>query len=196
MSSSNTKKDILVYADWKSLPDPELMGVLSASSVKGKETFSFEYMRNWLDSGFTQMIDPDLQLFSGKYYPKDDKTNFGIFLDSCPDRWGRVLIQKREAILAKLEGRKSKTLLESDYLLGVFDYHRMGALRFKLEEDGPFLNDNTNLTTPPWTSLRELQNASLKFEEDDLFESETLKWINMLLAPGSSLGRRSISSHP
>ncbi|MEO7046036.1 MAG: HipA domain-containing protein [Ferruginibacter sp.] len=186
--ATNTTKQIQVYAHWLGLQQPSLMGVLSVSPAKGKESFSFEYSAAWLKSGFSQMVDPDLQLYSGAYYPRDDKPNFGIFLDSCPDRWGRVLMQRKEAAIAKLEARTAKKLLESDFLLGVYDGHRMGALRFKLESNGPFLNDNKEIATPPWTSLRELEHASLKFEEDDTDDPEYLKWITMLIAPGSSLG--------
>jgi serine/threonine-protein kinase HipA len=75
---------------------------------KRKRIFSFEYADEWLKSGFSQMIDPDLQLYSGAYYQRDDKPNFGVFLDSCPDRWGRVLMQRREAAIAKQEDRAAK----------------------------------------------------------------------------------------
>jgi len=142
----------------------------------------------WLKSGLTQMLDPDLQFYPGVFYPAEENVNFGVFLDSCPDRWGRVLMQRREAVIARLEGRPPRELLESDYLLGVFDGHRMGALRFKTQERGPFLNDNKEMASPPWTALRELQEASLKFEEENLDDKEYLKWVNMLIAPGSSLG--------
>jgi serine/threonine-protein kinase HipA len=188
MAAVNTKKDIQVYAHWQGLEEPSLMGMLSVSPAKGKESFSFEYADVWLKSGFSQMIDPDLQLYSGAYYPRDDKPNFGVFLDSCPDRWGRVLMQRREAAIAKQEDRAAKKLLESDFLLGVYDGHRMGALRFKLDTDEPFLNDNKAMAAPPWTSLRELEHASLKFEEDNTDDPEYLKWVAMLIAPGSSLG--------
>ena len=186
--ATNEKNHIQVYAHWQNLKQPSLMGVLSVSPAKGKESFSFEYTDAWLKSGFSQMIDPDLQLYSGAFYPRGDKPNFGVFLDSCPDRWGRVLMQRREAAIAKQEDRMVKKLLESDFLLGVFDGHRMGGLRFKVEEDGPFLNDNKEMAAPPWTSLRELQHASLKFEEDNTDDPEYLKWLSMLIAPGSSLG--------
>ncbi|MEI9909131.1 MAG: hypothetical protein WDO71_05370 [Bacteroidota bacterium] len=63
---------------------------------------------------------------------------------------------RREAINARMESRKAKTLFEEDYLLGVFDAHRMGALRFKKDANGPFLHDNASLASPPWTSLRNL----------------------------------------
>lgn len=188
MAAPNTKKEIRVYAHWQGLKEPSLMGVLSASPAKGKESFSFEYADAWLRSGFSQMIDPDLQLYSGAYYPRDDKPNFGVFLDSCPDRWGRVLMQRREAAIAKQEDRPAKKLLESDFLLGVYDEHRMGALRFKSDPDGPFLNDNKAMAAPPWTSLRKLEHASLKLEEDNTDDPEYLKWVAMLIAPGSSLG--------
>lgn len=186
--ATNTKKEIQVYAHWLGLQEPSLMGELSVAPAKGKESFSFEYADAWLKSGFSQMIDPDLQLYSGAYYPRDDKPNFGVFLDSCPDRWGRVLMQRREAAIAKQEDRAAKKLLESDFLLGVYDGHRMGALRFKLDNNGSFLNDNKEMASPPWTSLRELEQASLKFEEDNTDDPEYLKWLSMLIAPGSSLG--------
>ena len=48
-------------------------------------------------------------------------------------------MNRREAQLAREEGRKERKLLESDYLLGVYDEHRMGALRFRTDPDGPFL---------------------------------------------------------
>jgi serine/threonine-protein kinase HipA len=182
------KKEILVYAHWQGLAEPKRMGTLTATSMKGKETFAFEYATGWLKSGFAQLIDPDLQLYAGAFYPKDEKANFGVFLDSCPDRWGRILMQRREAILAKKEGRPPRKLLESDFLLGVFDGYRMGALRFKTAAEGPFLNDNKEMASPPWTSLAELEQASLKFEEDNTDDPSYLKWLNMLIAPGSSLG--------
>lgn len=188
MAGVNTKKEIFVYAHWQDLTEPTKMGILTVTPTKGKETFSFEYTDKWLKSGFSQMLDPDLQLYAGAYYPRNEKVNFGIFLDSCPDRWGRVLMKRREAIIAKKEERKPKALLESDFLLGVFDEHRMGALRFKLHEDGSFLNDNKEMAAPPFSSLRELEHASLQFEEDNTEDPEYLKWINMLIAPGSSLG--------
>ena len=123
----NPKKEILVYAHWLGIADPLLMGILSVSSVKRRESFSFEYTNNWLQSGFSQMIDPDFQLYSGAFYPRGDKSNFGVFLDSCPDRWGRVLMQRRETFIERQELRPPKKLLESDFLLGVFDGHRMAA---------------------------------------------------------------------
>lgn len=188
MAKRNSRKEILVYASWLGLKEPTQLGTLYSEIVRGKEIFSFEYDKGWLKSKFAQVIDPDLQLFSGTQYLPGSKNNFGIFLDSSPDRWGRVIMQRREAIIARREKRPAKTLMESDYLLGVYDENRIGGLRFKEEPDGPFLNKDENHSAPPWTSISELQEASLKFEKDEGSDSEHLKWLNMLIAPGSSLG--------
>ncbi|WP_288372249.1 HipA domain-containing protein [uncultured Algoriphagus sp.] len=184
------KKDIWVYADWKEMGSPKLMGILQAELLRGKEIFSFEYDLSWLENSYSQVLDPDLQLYGGKQFLSSSvKPNFGLFLDSSPDRWGRVLMRRREAALARIEKRQEANLLESNYLLGVFDGHRMGALRFKLDPEGPFLSDNKKLASPPWASLRELEQISLKLEEDNVTEDpEYLRWLQMLLAPGSSLG--------
>lgn len=189
MKKDNNKTSIRVYADWKGLQKPGLMGILYSDRLKGKEIFSFKYDEAWLKNGPAQLLDPDLQLYSGLHYLNDEHHNFGVFLDSSPDRWGRILMRRREAAMARAEQREEQKLYETDYLLGVFDKHRMGALRFKLSEDGPFLNDDVNMATPPWTSLRALEQVSLRLEEDDVSEDpDYLKWLSMLIAPGASLG--------
>jgi serine/threonine-protein kinase HipA len=185
----NNIKEILVYTGWEDGETPQFIGMLYSSYSRGKEIFSFEYDKQWLQSSFTQEIDPDLVLYSGKQYLRDEKSNFGVFLDSSPDRWGRVLMDRRESILARMENRPCRNLNESDYLLGIFDEQRMGALRFKETESGAFMNDNRNFATPPWTSIRELEQASYQIENELLDDdAEQLKWLSMLLAPGSSLG--------
>ena len=63
----------------------------------------------------------------------------------------------------------------------------MGALRFKLDPKGPFLETASSTTVPPWTTLRELQNA-VKIIESDEDDENIREWILMLLAPGTSLG--------
>jgi serine/threonine-protein kinase HipA len=181
---------ISVYADWEFMLDAQLMGVLTAQYIRGKEIFSFEYAETWVNSQNPILfLDPHLGFYKGKQYLPEEKNNFGIFLDSSPDRWGRLLMRRREAWQAKVEGRDERTLFESDFLLGVYDGHRMGGLRFKLIEDGPFMNDHKKMATPPWTSLRELEHASLQLERDDAMnDPEYAQWLNVLLDPGSSLG--------
>lgn len=189
MATSNNEREILVYAAWADLENPMLMGRLYANLIRGKEVFSFEYEKEWLKTNFAFYLDPNLQLFSGRQYLPEDKANFGVFLDSSPDRWGRLLMKRREALIARQEGRKETPLFETDYLLGVFDEQRLGGLRFKAKADGPYLNDNRIFSTPPWTSLKELEYASRQLEdEDSASKTDYAKWLNMLMAPGSSLG--------
>jgi serine/threonine-protein kinase HipA len=189
MAKQDNKIEISVYAHWAGIEIPKLMGMLYSERLKGKEVFSFEYNNEWLQSEPAQLLDPSLQLYTGLHYLNEGQENFGIFLDSSPDRWGRILMRRREAALARAEGREEKKLFETDYLLGVYDGHRMGALRFKLEENGPFLNDNKKMASPPWASLRELEQISLRLEDDDVIDDpDYLKWLSMLIAPGASLG--------
>jgi serine/threonine-protein kinase HipA len=183
---ATNKTDIYVYAHWLGMPEPKCMGVLSAQQAKGKKAFSFEYDVNWIHSKEQQLLDPDITWFTGPQYP-NGKENFGVFMDSMPDTWGRTLMKRRAALLSKEAGRPMPVLYDIDFLLGVYDETRMGALRFKLDIDGPFLDNNQGMTTPPWASSRELQHAAEVLESDEDSE-EVKKWLAILMAPGSSLG--------
>ena len=112
-------KTIEVWADFYYLSQPQKIGILTASPARGKEVFSFEYEKSWLTGSYKFQIDPKLFLYEGKFHPNASAENFGAFLDSSPDRWGRTLMLRREAQRARLEERKSNRLLPSDYLLGV-----------------------------------------------------------------------------
>jgi serine/threonine-protein kinase HipA len=184
------EQTIWVYTDWEPSGNPQLMGILTAQRIRGKEIFSFEYNESWMTTNKEVIfLDPNLGFYKGKQFLPDEKSNFGLFLDSSPDRWGKLLMRRREAWQAKLENREERTLFESDYLLGVFDGNRMGALRFKLSPEGEFMNNQKKMATPPWTSLRELENASLQLErEDAINDPEYSKWLSLLIDPGSSLG--------
>ena len=178
------EKRIYVFADFLGF-DKELIGTIYVSQTRGKEFYSFEYEEKWLENQ-SMLLDPDLHFYRGRQYVTDDKNIFGVFADSCPDRWGQRLMKRREEIRAKNVGEKPKKLLDSDYLLGVYDGARMGGLRFKTDLEGEFLSNDQDFATPPWTSLRELEQASMAFENDS--DSLNEKWLKQLLAPGSSLG--------
>ncbi|MCD8104356.1 MAG: type II toxin-antitoxin system HipA family toxin [Lachnospiraceae bacterium] len=182
---TNLPQNIYVYLE---LHDKSIfVGTLYASTQKGRSCYSFEYDDAWLcQSGIHVTLDPDLSEYRGRQYAPADKGLFGLFADSCPDRWGRLLMNRREVILARKENRKPRKLSEADYLLGVYDAARMGALRYSTEKDGAFLANDKELATPPWTTLRQLETASLSFERDKNGLEE--KWLKQLLAPGSSLG--------
>lgn len=179
------QKTIFVYDDF-STGHPVLMGSLYVNVIKGGESYSFEYDKGWLKkTALTLTLDPELMPYSGRQYPTG-KNIFGLFADASPDRWGRVLMNKRERILAEKEGRKPSKLYDSDYLLGVYDETRMGGIRFKVNPEGPFLSDDKETAAPPWATLRTLEEASRNFENDETGLTE--KWLNQLIKPGSSLG--------
>ena len=181
----NMSKTIYVYENWSG-ETPVKLGKLYVDRGRGSEHYAFEYDEAWLTtSRFAYVLDPDLALYKGRQYPIN-KNTFGIFADSSPDRWGRVLMQRREKFLADKEGRKPRKLLDSDYLLGVYDETRMGAIRFRLDDEGTFLSDDKETAAPPWATLRSLEEASRQFEKDENTLEE--KWLRQLIRPGSSLG--------
>jgi len=179
------EKIIYVY-DSFTFDESKLLGKLFVNTIKGGESYSFEYDKEWLSSsGYPVAIDPDFIGYGGREYP-NGRSIFGIFADASPDRWGRILMTKKERKLADKESRKPRRLNDSDFLIGVYDETRMGGIRFKLEEDGEFLSNDKETATPPWATLRSLEEASRQFENDETALDE--KWLNQLLRPGSSLG--------
>ncbi len=181
-----TSQKIVYVYDSFSLEEPLLLGKLYISVIRGTESYSFEYDTEWLKkTKLSICLDPELEAFPGRQFPSG-KNIFGLFADASPDRWGRVLMNKRERILADRESRKPAKLYPSDYLLGVYDETRMGGIRFKTDPKGSFLSDDEEAAVPPWARLRTLEEASRNFENDESGLSE--KWLNQLIQPGSSLG--------
>ncbi|MEM1221781.1 MAG: HipA domain-containing protein [Verrucomicrobiota bacterium] len=176
------RSPVYVYADWEGLAEPALVGVVHRSVVRGEEVLAFEYEQEWLKQGEALLLDPRLQLVQGRQYP-DASGAFGLLIDSAPDRWGRLLIQRRAAL-----EKKPTSLHESDYVLAVTDTCRMGGLRFKLDLDGAFLAKDEALSVPPMHMLRELEQVSLNFEAADSEDPYYVQWLQILLAPGTSLG--------
>ncbi|MFA6126282.1 MAG: HipA domain-containing protein [Bacteroidales bacterium] len=178
--------DIWVYADWVEIKGPGCIGMLTVQQARGKKAFSFEYDKAWLQRPEKILLDPDIQWFSGRHFPAG-KENFGVIMDSMPDTWGRTLMRRKASHSAILEGRHIPILYETDYLLGVFDESRMGALRFKTNPEEPFLDSNPQFPTPPWAKIQELQKSAKELELSDDPET-TNRWLDILIAPGSSLG--------
>ncbi|MCL1123556.1 type II toxin-antitoxin system HipA family toxin [Shewanella surugensis] len=178
-----------VYASWDPIEKPLLLGQLTYSDSSRGGVFSFAYDKAFLKSVYRLQIDPLLTLHSGELYNDAADKNFRAFLDSSPDRWGRILMQRRAAIEHRKGLRSSSRLSELDYLLGVHDSYRMGGIRFKTANSPEFLDNNTEFSAPPMASLRELEHAAIQIEKDENIESdEYYRWLNMLISPGSSLG--------
>lgn len=187
--STRGRQQIDVVLDADFIGEACRVGTLFHAAAHGRATFSFAYEAKWLKRPDAFELDPDLQLYASESYPSGNAGVFRIFLDSAPDRWGRLLLDRRELLKAREEKRKPRALIEWDYLLGVHDACRSGALRFRQDEASPFLDNDRHLAAPPLASLRELEAASLALEAPDAAEQPQFsRWLTALLAPGSSLG--------
>ncbi|MGC4061742.1 MAG: HipA domain-containing protein [Aquabacterium sp.] len=183
---------IAVYAEWDGLDAPLRLGRLHARKGAGREVFEFEFDDQALAHPATTnlLLDPRLGLYAGRQHPAQAHTIFGAFSDASSDRWGRLLMQRR------LERRKragevaaNARLYESDYLLGVHDAFRVGALRLRLDDQGDFLDNQHGMAASPFVQLRELEAASLALERDEEnMAAAGNDWLRMLIAPGGSLG--------
>lgn len=183
-----TREAWAVWLDASELEPPCLVGKLFQNLVKTSVPASFAYDGAWLQGDTKFMLDPRLELYGGEQNPLVDFPAFGIFMDSAPDRWGRVLMERRELLQAEQEKRPARTLQETDFLLGVSDAVRMGALRFRRQEGSPYVSDD-ELAAPPVTSLAELAQIARRIEEPGAENlPEYAKWLAMLVAPGTSLG--------
>jgi len=177
-----------VFLEAEELGIQEQVGVLHRNLRKEDLPASFQYVPSWEKHPGKFMLDPRLDIHSGEQYPDAGAPGFGIFLDSAPDRWGRMLMERREAAEADREDRPMKMLREVDFLLGVHDITRMGALRFRKVNGINFLDDREK-AAPPVTSLGELAEISRKLEEPGVEKlPEYERWLSILIAPGTSLG--------
>jgi serine/threonine-protein kinase HipA len=154
--------------------------------VRGhKERASFEYDKEWLDCPERFALEPALKLTEGAFHTGQGISLFGAIGDSAPDRWGRVLMRRSEALRAKEQNRAPRTLFEIDYLLGVNDEVRQGALRFSISPDKDvFLSSKQKNNIPPLVDLPKLLSATERFIADN----ESSEDLRLLLVPGSSLG--------
>lgn len=180
---------LFVYADFDWLDISALVGELSFDSVRGNETYSFSYDKEWLAKYGDVFLSEDLQNFPGVQYTRPERDIFSCFSDALPDRWGRTLLNRREQIAAADEKRPVKRLTSFDYLMGIDDASRVGGFRFTKTKGREFINVDLNLRVPPLTSVRELIHAAHEIEESE--EKQQLpakKWLVQLLHPGTSLG--------
>lgn len=170
-----------IIAGWEN-PE-EIIGTLSISKAHGKEIVSIEMNPLWMEEHRGIFLDPDVSAYRGKQYPPADKTLFGFLSDSCPDRWGRRLLDRAERIQADAEHRSIRKLSDSDYLLGVSDELRYGGIRFRDARTGEYLSASQE-KVPPIADLRMLEEASRGYELSD----DDTEALQILLSPGSSLG--------
>ena len=182
-------KTLLVYADFDWLTAPMLVGELGYESLRGSDSYAFKFNDEWLRHYGSLFLSADINNYPGQQYTQPGRDIFGCFSDALPDRWGRLLLNRREQILATEEQRPVRKLSSFDYLFGIDDFSRMGGFRFKADPTGEFINCDNHLRIPPLTDLRSLVTASMEVEKSE--EQNRLpekKWIQQLVHPGSSLG--------
>ena len=182
-------KRITVYADVDFLSAVQEIGTLGYEHVRGKDHFVFEYSRQWLKQYGGILLSGDLMNVPSLQHPRGNDNVFGFVKDSFPDRWGRLLLDRRERLKAQSEGRPTRMLTSYDYLIGIEDFTRMGGIRYKDEDSDGFLNSHTKYLVPPIESLGALCEACHEIElAEERNELPEQRWLDQLIDPGSSLG--------
>ena len=182
-------KRITVYADFNFLASPQEIGVLGYEHVRGKDHFAFAYSHEWLKQHGGLVISGDLINAPALQHPRGADSVFGFVKDSFPDRWGRLLLDRRERQMAQSEGRPVRMLTNYDYLTGIHDFTRMGGIRYKSEDSDDYINAGAKYLVPPIESLDALCKACQEIEfAEERNELPDQRWLDQLIDPGSSLG--------
>ena len=173
--------DIEVHIDFEA--GLKRVGTLHRHARRSGEAISFEYHGAWLEDRACFSLEPALALGRGAFVPAGNLPIFGSIGDSAPDTWGRRLMQRAERRRADHERRAIRTLQELDYLLGVSDVSRLGALRFRHVGEEVFQSP-TSVGVPNLVELGRLLEATDRILRDE----ETDEDLQLIFAPGSSLG--------
>ncbi len=176
------ENEILIYLDLHGTV--HLVGRMWTHMRQGRESASFEYEKSWLNLPERFSLEPALTIGPGQFHTATGRAIFESMGDSAPDRWGRLLMRRAERHRAHQAKETPRTLREIDYLLGVDDEARQGALRFATKLEGSFLAVYGTKKIPPLIGLPKLLSAT----ERIISETESDRDLRLLLAPGSSLG--------
>ena len=147
--------------------DAVLVGRARFMLRRGQVTTSFTYDEAYLARPDAFAIDPSLPLAGRVGFAAGLP---GAFSDSAPDRWGRRLIRRASARVPD----------EVDYLLGVYDRTRQGALRFRIPGETAFCTEDAEV--PPVVRLPRLLAACRAV----LTEGDAGDEVKCLLDAGSS----------
>ncbi len=173
--------DVEVFLDWHG--QCRRIGLMRRHAAPGRESVTFEYDSEWINLAESFSIDPSLPVGVGTFRPPAGQKMFGTLGDSTPDTWGRTLMRRRERRAAEREGRAVRTFQEADFLLGVSDETRLGALRFRWKGDDIFQAPQ-EMGVPGTIALGKLLGASERILRGEESDEDLL----LIFAPGSSLG--------
>lgn len=167
----------------------QLAGELWAHRRGRRESSTFAYATSYLQTPGAYELDPTLELRQGPQQTPQGKALFGAFTDCAPDRWGRRLVLRARRQETTMGAEAERTPGEIDFLLGVRDDLRQGALRFR-EPNGGFLADEET-GVPHLTDLPRLLSAAERLERDEPLDAD----LTALLKGGSSLGGARPKAH-
>lgn len=161
--------------------ETHLVGLCRYVAKRRGQSSVFEYAEKWLDNPDAFALDPaNLPLGGGQIYTTSDKSALpGALRDTAPDRWGQQLIKR-----AFRKAGEERVLSEIDYLLAITDQTRIGALRYKRENEDSFDYDIGCYRVPPLIQLPALMNAADAVQTN----TETAEDLKLLLNEGSPLG--------
>lgn len=173
--------DVEAFLDWQGRC--RRIGLMRRHGARGRQSVTFEYDSEWIRDPAGVSLNPSLPVGPGTFRPPAGREMFGTLGDSAPDTWGRTLMRRKERRAAEREGRAVCALHETDFLLGVADETRLGALRFRWAGDHVFQAPR-DVGVPATVALGQLLKAS----ERILRGEETDDDLLLIFAPGSSLG--------
>lgn len=182
--SGEIPETVTVEIDAAELGGRLTVGTLRRNQAAGASIIGFAYADEWLDRPGAFAVDPLHGLYPGDQWPRNGQIDL-IFADAATDRWGRTLMDRQEAVRARRDARPRHRLDDWDYLLGVSDVARMGAVRFRTD-GGIYLDESTDV--PPLVRLVELAAAARSFERPGRDSRQEAHDLAILVAPGSSLG--------
>lgn len=141
-------------------------------AITSNHVIAFEYDSDWLVNGFS--ISPfSLPLRKGVFVPKNYEPFeglFGVFSDSLPDGWGRLLVDR-----LLLKAKVNPVEVNSLERLAIVGASGMGALTYYPEN-------------PMSLSLSELSLDQIALECKKMFETEQSENLDMLFQMGGSSG--------
>ncbi len=154
-------------------------GVLDQNIRNNRESLTFSYVQSYLENPGAFVLAPDMPLGAGSFHSAGTQ-HLRAFGDCMPDRWGRNLMHREEACLASAEGRSARTLFDFDFLCGVSDAQRQGAIRL-WDEDG-------NALAPVGKGVPREVDLPALLDAADLAADDLTADVRDLFAAGSSLG--------
>jgi len=146
------------------------------------QSSTFRYSDSYLASPVSYDLDPVLPKSAGIFQSASGKPLFSAFADTAPDRWGKNLMRREERERAAAAHSTPRSLRDADFLLGVRDDARQGAIRFRRPGTSAYYSTHRG-AVPRLIELPRLLHAI-----DHLDDDADSRDLRDLIDAGSSLG--------